>query len=185
MVNRNDELSLDRPPRGIRMERTLEDQTIIRVRPFSFAIALPLFLFVLFWSGIIGAWFFAISFISNKSFSILMWLVIMLYIVAGLWIFFRAVFYILGRCEIRIDANEGSVFTGIGAIGRTQRFSPQSVKSIGSSAYKAHDDEPPVAFCPVIEMNNGREIKFPNFDKMRETWIAFALGKLLNCPMKS
>jgi len=47
---KNDELSIDHPPRGIRMEQTLDGGIAIRVRMFgvtSFGVLVP----TLFWNG--------------------------------------------------------------------------------------------------------------------------------------
>jgi len=191
-----DELSLDHPPRGIRMERTADGGTVIGMRMFS-AASFPILFFALFWNGIVSI-FVAIAIAMTAArfgwdvgFSPQMsgnppplwffWLFLTPFIAIGIATFIGALFGIFGRCEIRLGIGEGSVFSGIGSIGRTQRFSPQSIKSldVNHSQSRSKNGHVTTHTRLVIEMNNGREIKFPGLGKMRETWLAFALNKIL------
>ena len=192
-----DELSLDYPPRGIRMEHAPDGGTIIRVRLLS-AAAFPMLVFALFWNSITSIFVaiaiaqtaarfgYDIGFSSGKWEGSppplwFFWLFLTPFIAIGLGTLSMALFSIFGRCEIRLGAGEGSVFKGIGPLGRTQHFSTQSVKSVdmGEASYRVNNQS---VYHLVIEMNNGREIKLPRLGKMRETWLTFALQKLLNRP---
>jgi len=204
-----DELSLEHPPRGIRMERTVNGGTIIKIRLFSAATAFPILFVTLFWNSIVSV-FVALAIVLTASkfgydlefFSKMenasegdsipvwfFWLFLTPFIAIGLGLLYSTVFNIFGRCEIRLGSGEGSIFSGIGSIGRTQRFSPQSVKSLNlnesPSKFKTgkNGSGAPITthFRLVIEMNNGREIKSPDFGKIKGTWLAFALKKILGC----
>ena len=189
----NDELSLDHPPRGIRMERGMDGGTVIRIRFLSVAV-LPILFFTLFWNGIVSL--FVISVIAetaatfgwNVSFSFFeidgkskplwfLWLILTPFVVIGFWLIFYVLFKLLGRCEIRLGTDKGSVFSGIGLFGKTKHFTLKSVKTVG--VLERPDTDGTLPCSVAITMNNGREIRFPLLGKMRETWLAFALGKLL------
>jgi len=195
----DDELRLDHPPRGIRMERAFDGTTVIRVRMFSSS-AFGLLGVALFWNGLTSIFVcFAIALTAQKfgwnlpAFSFFtegewdgsppplwfLWLFLSPFIAIGLGMICMTVFQFFGRCVIHLDADEGRVFTGIGPFGRTQRFSPQSIKSADVKQSIISTKRTTITTNLVIEMNNGREIKFPGLGKMRETWLTFALGKLL------
>jgi len=190
-----DELYLDHPPRGITMERTGDGTTVIRTRTHSPG-AFPFIFFTLFWNGM-TALFVAVAIdmtaeklgMDARIFSEgvnhnfgwplwLFWLFLTPFIAFGIYAFCSTVFSFLGRCEIRIGADEASVFTGIGPLGRTRRFSPQSVKFAGMKKTSESRDGDPVRSL-LIEMKNGRQIIIPDLIKTRETWLAFALKKIL------
>jgi len=194
----NDELSLDHPPRGIRMERGMDGGTVIRIRMFSAAQVLPILFITLLWNGIASIFVavavsmtaatfgydFGISFQWNISPPPLwfLWLFLSPFIAIGLLLLLSLLFNVFGRCEIRLGTGEGSIFSGIGSIGGTQRFALQSIKSLRLEESKTRDKRGnPVTthFNLLVEMNNGREIKSPDFGKARGTWLIFALDKIL------
>jgi len=107
---------------------------------------------------------------------LIIWGFLIPFIAIGLFLIQKVAFDFLGRLEIRINTGEGSVFRGFGPLGRTQRFAPKSVKAIGMDKANEHEESIDLLF---IKMNNGRTIKFPSLNEMRETWLAFALRKLL------
>ena len=192
----NDELSLDHPPRGIRMERTFEGETIIKVRLFSL-VAFPILFMALFWNSL--TYFFAVSVIGktsakfglgwdvtpsffelNKDTDALwfLWVVLVPFVAIGIFLFFFALSRFFGRCEIRLGTSDGSVRSSIGSVGKTQRFALRSIKSIEvRKVVDDGDEKTPIRM--IITMNNGREIKFPYLIKMHETWLVFALNKIL------
>ncbi|MCL2104616.1 MAG: hypothetical protein FWH21_06150 [Kiritimatiellaeota bacterium] len=195
----DDELRLDHPPRGITAKRVFDGIIVIRIRMFS-ASAFGFLCFALFWNGFTSIFVchaitmtaqkfgwslpaFACFQASNKgspSALWFLWLLLSPFIAIGLGSICMTVFQFFGRCAIHLGVDEGSVFTGIGPFGRTQRFSPQSVKSVDvKQSIITSTKRPTIKTNLVIEMNNGREIKFPGLGKIRETWLAFALGKLL------
>ena len=194
------ELRLDHPPRGITAERAFDGTIVIRIRMFS-ASVFGFLCFALFWNGFTSifvchaiamtaqkfGWslpafvFFQASNKGSPPSLWFLWLLLSPFIAIGLGSICMTVFQFFGRCAIHLGVDEGSVFTGIGPFGRTQRFSPQSVKSVNAKQSTSTSSEgfTTITTKLVIEMNNGREIKFPHLGKMRETWLTFALGKLL------
>ena len=74
-------------------------------------------------------------------------------------------FNLLGRCVIRLDAEEGSIFSGIGSLGITRRFSTQSLKIVGTEI--------------TVKSKKGRKIELSGYGKMRDVWLAFAIRKIL------
>ena len=104
----------------------------------------------------------------------------MIFVVAGLWLVLFTFFYLFGRIEIRLDAGEGRFFKGIGPLGRVRRFDKKSVKSVGIYVTGHHSGRhrTPI-YNLLVEMNNGRKITFSHLGKKRETWLAFALNKIL------
>ena len=188
-----DELHMDTPPRGITMERTYDGTTVIKARIFSSS-AFGILFFTLFWNAITSVFVaFAIAMTAAKFGYDLgfggewegsppplwfFWLFLSPFIGVGLFMIYLTLFKFLGKCVIHINAGEGSLFKGIGLLGGTQRFSPQSVKSvvIGETSYQVNGH---ALSQLTIKMNNGREIKFPTLDIMHETWLAFALRKIL------
>ena len=192
-----DELHLDHPPRGIKMERTLDGIIVITSRTFTQA-GYFIILFALLWNGITSmavcsgiahaarkfGWNLpALAFMESEKPSTsqwpfwFFWIFITPFIAVGIHMMFLALFNLFGKCVIRLNTAEGSVFSGIGPLGRTQRFSPQSIKTFRKHLADSMNDSP--IHRIVIEMNNGREIKLPSLGKMRETWLAFALEKIL------
>ena len=189
-----DELHIDHPPRGIKMWRDFDGATVINVRMFSRG-AFGALLTTLFWNGITSIFVGEAISLTVAKFGIdfkfldgdwggsppplwFFWSFLTPFIAIGLYMVYWTVFHFWGRLEIRLRANEGSFFKGFGSLGRTQRFSSQSVKSMGmnKSSYEINDE--PV-YNLAIKMNNGRIIKFPQLGTMRETWLAFALEKIL------
>jgi len=188
-----DELHLDHPPAGIKMERTYDGTTAITIRMFTPA-AFGTLVFTLLWNGLTSLFVcIAISLTAEKfgwdKFLIFeienaktnawwfVWLFMTPFIAVGIWTIRLAIFHFFGQYIIKISPTEGSVFKGIGSFGRTQRFSPKSVKPVKMP--KFNDNNPGGQL--VIQMNNGREIKFlAMFSEMRKTWLVFALNKLLN-----
>ena len=188
----NNEFSLDKPPRGIKMERSLDGDTIIKIRLLSTA-TLPMLLYALVWNGFLSIFISKLSDASFLSGNSMLWffrLFLIPFIAIGVFLLLSALFKIFGRCEIRLGMGEGRICSGVGPIGRTQRFSLQSIRSLGvretASKLRSKGSNEPITsyFRLVIEMNTGHEIKSPDFGEMRGTWLAFALGKILNRPIK-
>ena len=196
----NDELSLDHPPCGIRMEQTVDGGTAITVRMFGM-MAFVMLLLALGWNGIISMpirqavtivarrfgwslpdWFKSASDSSGNTLTgLFIGLFLIPFIAAGIWMIWTTLFYFFGQFVIRLSYNEGSIFTGIGFLGRSQNFSLKSVRSIDISRA---DIEEYASRRIVIEMHNGREIKFPLYlGKIHSTWLLFALHKILGRPL--
>ena len=196
----NDKLSLDHPPRGIKMERSLDGDTIIRIWLLSTA-TIKLLFSALFGNALLALVVWKLSNAPNFSGTStgsdpmlwLMQIIIIVPIAGGAFTLLLALYKIFGRCVVRLGAGEGSIFSGIGPIGRTHRFSLQSVRTLGvrksPSKYwvkaRGHRSEPIIwHFRLIIELDTGHEIKSSDLGEMRATWLALALGKILNRPTK-
>ena len=189
-----DELRLDHPPRGIKMERTHDGATVIKVRMFSL-LAFGDLAAALFCNFIVSTFVCHAISVTAARFGYdaqlmsgdwndgskppwwFLWLILTPFIVIGFWLIYRTVFSFFGKVEVLLGPGEGSVFKGFGRFGRTQRFFPQAVKSVDWNQARIvfNNQNYPL----TIEMNNAREIKFPFLGKMRETWLDFALNKIL------
>jgi len=188
-----DELHIEHPPRGITMERERDDTTVIKVRMFS----RDAFWFLFFTLVLNGTtWIFAsyavvataAKFGHDVGFSPIWegssqplwitWLILIPFIVIGFFLMYWTIFSFFGKMEMRVGAREGDIFTGFGSFGRTRRFAPQSVKSVEMRVI-SHSKGGTPHYSLIIEMDNGREITLPALGKMRETWLAFALNKIL------
>ena len=170
-----EDLRLDQPPRGVTMERAPDGTTVIKARMFSSG-ALPVIFFTLLWNGFcmvflgfatgLLAFPGADSAAASQSQTNTHWSFYLFFTIPasiGIGLLSYTLYQLFGRCEIRLGADEGSVFRGIGPFGRTQRFLPRSVKSVAAK----------------IEMNNGREITLPGLSMKRSMWLVFALEKIL------
>ena len=184
-----DELHIDHPPRGIKMKHEYDGATVIKMPLFSH-VACVYLVFALLWNGFVWLMFSKLG-IDVKLPCVLpdddglpLWFAL-IFVVAGLWWMFYTFYYLFGKCEIRLGAGEGSFFKGIGMIGRTQRFTPKTVKSVGIciTGYHSGRHRTPI-YNLVIEMDNGRKIIFPHLGRTRETWIVFALEKILSLPSR-
>ena len=198
MVNRNDELSLDHPPRGIRMEQTVDGGTAITVRMFgliSFVMLCATVMCIVFAFAFAGGiiamivekcgwtmpdW---LLFHSGSNGNVVPALVLFLLLALGIWLVWLTIFYFFGKCVIRLSYNEGSVFTGIGSLGRTRHFSPKSVKLfMADPVYSTeHTENVVTSYLIAIKMDNGHKIGLPDlYDRTQERWLLFALRKILD-----
>ena len=94
-------------------------------------------LFALFWTismvlfplGIVwGDWFFSL-------FGIPFFLV-------GLWLWKSAIMSLFGHVEIRLDRESGTVFSGVGKLGRTQTFHYKETHTIDEYVFVIENDIP-------------------------------------------
>jgi len=175
-----DELHSDHPPRGITIERTFDGGTVVKIRMFSWESFMSAIGITLFWNGLVSVF----VWLAIKTSAILLWLFLTPFIAIGLALVFGLLFTVFGKSEIKITNAEGSVFTGIGPFGKTRRFAPKSVKRFGTREKQVThwEGSSPVVHIPTIVMNNGREIKLPRLDSIRETWLVFALAQILKLP---
>jgi hypothetical protein len=196
----DDELHFDRPPRGVSMKQTPEGGTVIRVLLRSIAGAGFLLVFTVFWNGLLSVFLALAIQETARRFGwavpdwlpmgggkwegghapplLFLWLFLTPFICVGAGTAFAVFFSLFGHCAVRLEGDAGSVFTGIGALGRTQRFAPASVKTVHTGV--THNSKGADREYVVIEMNNGRKIKLPVINGIKRTWLIFALQKLLN-----
>ena len=187
-----DALDFDHPPRGIKMERTPDGGVVIRSRIFNGA-AVFLIIFTVFWNGIASifvcdalgktaqkyGWDISLPNMKTSGTDMSLggyWLFLTPFILIGIVTALLAIRGVFGKCVIAVSHNEASVFTGVGVLGKTQRFNPQSVKRLGR--YHAYSQNKQPVYNLLIEMHNGRGVKLPGFGTVREAWLAFALKKI-------
>lgn len=118
----------------------------------SFAGALGLLFFSLFWNGIVSvfvvvvlastmkhmgvtlpAWFPAPNMNGSPmslGMTVFMWLFLMPFILVGVGLFFAFLSALAGRVEVTVDRDTGKVFEGIGLLGWTRRFDVHRVKDV-------------------------------------------------------
>jgi len=99
------------------------------------------------------------------------------FVFAGFTIIGAALFFLFGKCVIRIGNGEGSIFKGVGVFGRTRRFATHSVKFIG--VREESDGEGGKSRYLCIEMINGRKLTIVFITEKRTAWLTFALNKLV------
>ena len=201
-----DEFSLDHPPRGINMERTLEGGVAIRIRVFNPGYAGLYFLALLILCGVLCM----PVMVNAKDTAALfkpgpvrvacatcggchapdsptwlgvagLWLVLSLFIALGPFLAWELILHALGRHEIRFGMGAGSVFTGIGPLGRTRRFLLRSIKAVKVHELTIHDEDGNEStYYPHIrfELDNGKKISLLNLDPPLQAWLWFALKNL-------
>jgi hypothetical protein len=186
-----DELHIDHPPRGIKMWRDFDGVTVIQARVFS---SQAFFLLFLAWVSFASS---SLDFTNlqnriNSGFDSpsAFWLMYcsLAVIASAIFTICALAYYFFGKCVIRVGAGDDSVFTGVGPVGKTRRFTSQSVKSI---------DLPESLKTPLngakkkrrkwtdrikIVMDDKTKITLPELGASRETWLAFALEKILGLP---
>ena len=172
-------LCLEHPPRGICCERVVDGVTVIRGRIFSFAM-LPFLVIISMWNS--GILFFVYFLMTVKSENVVaspsvlcfVWLFLIVMLFIGGVSLYATLLHICGNYEIRLGAGEGSIFKGVGKLGRTRKFSMQSVSSVWAGQginWFAR---------VVVEMDNGREYTIPFRREAHGTWLVFAIKKILN-----
>ncbi len=87
---------------------------------------------------------------------------------------------LLGRVDVRISGERGSVFTGVGFLGWTRRFTPSKVTrvDIGETAWKQNDQAK-----PIIKVEADDTVKFGSqLTEVRRNWLRSVLHVLLLTP---
>jgi len=100
------------------------------------------------------------------------------FVFAGFSVICAALYFLFGKCVIRIGNCESGIFKGVGIFGRTRRFATHSVKFIGGREEADGEGGKSRYFC--IEMNNGRRLAIIFITEKRVTWLTFALNKILH-----
>jgi len=117
--------------------------------------------------------------------TIFLWLFLTPFLVIGLAMIGAFLSSVAGRTEIRINAMEGVIFTGIGPIGWRRRFRPDQVKDVRIDHQVEHrryrgTERSHSSRKIVIELQDGRQIKFgSSVREDRMTFMAAAVRKLL------
>ena len=188
-----DEVSFDHPPKGVTMERTPDGGVVITSGIYS-ELTTFLIIFSLFWNGISTVFVLGAIGQTLAHFGIdspfsewkaegddmsltAFWLFLSPFILIGWGTAFFALKGIFGKFTLTVAHDAASILTRFGPFGKPKVFHPQSVKRIGR--YVSHTSNKKPVYQLMIEMNNGREIKFPGFTRVREKWIELALGVVL------
>ena len=115
------EVSAEKPPRGVRIERAAIDGSITicckRIDKFAL-IELP---FVLFWESL-SFYAFCMTQIRNMKFSWTLTLIGLFFLLLPIKDIRNVLFGLFGKHLIMLNHGEGTVFCGIGRLGRTQHF---------------------------------------------------------------
>jgi len=180
-------------------------QTIVRASARSFRGAAGALFIVCFWNGIVSVfvlvalagtihhifgsvptWFPGPSTVGKSGQSItsmplgmviFLWIFLTPFITIGLFMIGVLLTSVVGRVEVRFDADAGMVFTGCGPFGWKRRFEVSEVESItlGETTWKQDDETK-----PVIVIDCGRKIRFGStLPDERRNWMAGVLRKLL------
>jgi len=189
-----DELSFEHPPRGVTMERTPEGGLVVTSPIFSGSTVLFI-VFAVFWNAIASVFVYAtiMQTLAHFGFDVSaptvewegggspalwqQWLFLSPFILVGFGTAFFALRGIFGKFTLAVEHDAASIVTRFGPFGKPKIFHPQSVKRIGR--YVAYTQNKSPVYHLMIEMNNGRQIKFPGFTKVREKWMGLALGVVL------
>jgi hypothetical protein len=192
-------LDLRDPPPGIsQMQDTLG--TVIIASHRSWGMALGLLAMTLFWNGIVSVfvavalsgtlhhlgvippdWFPAPKMdgkIMGRGELIFLWLFLTPFIAIGTGMVLAFLSTLVGRTEVRIRRDQGSVFVGIGRLGWSRRFVPSEVKRVILVEHAARDSRG--QFEIHIEHANGKRLKFGSLLKEeRQVFLIAALKQAL------
>lgn len=108
---------------------------------------------------------------------IFLWVFLMPFIAIGLHCIGNALTVLFGRCEVRVGAGNGIIFTGFGPIGWRRRFNPYTVKSvaIGQTTWKEDDQAK-----PCIVLNDGCKHRLGSvLTKDSQAWFVAVLREFL------
>lgn len=110
---------------------------------------------------------------------IFLWLFLTPFIAIGLGMIATSLSAMFGRTEVRIGNSEGTLFSGIGPVGRRRRFDPKLVKEvrIEDTPSKNNTDKTSI----VIETREGKLIRFGSMLKdTRRKFVAAAVSRALH-----
>ncbi len=177
-----DGVDFHRPPPGIACN-TLGEKLTIRVTHRSLGGAIGALAVSLFWNGIVSVfvvlvlastlnllgvtvpnWFPAPDMNGSPmglGMTLFLWLFLTPFILIGASMIGVFLMSIGGRTEIRIDASEGMVFTGIGPLGYRRRFLTSQVSDvrIDDKQWRDNDGARQRKTYIVIEMQGGKLIR--------------------------
>lgn len=176
------DLDLTRPPAGT-WYRSTGLGAVIGASHRSVASAVGLLFFTVFWNGIVsvfvllalGSTLFHLGIPIPDWFStqmkrgdlgvgmtIFLWLFLTPFILVGLAMFIAFLSALAGRTEVQLHHSSGSVFSGIGPVGRRRRFNTAQVKDvrIDKQSWRDSDGDRRNKTHIVLQTQDGKEIKF-------------------------
>lgn len=143
--------NLDRPPDGCSYQQTTSG-VVASVSARSIPQAFVLFLIAIFCNGVVSIFvtfntvstlnLFGVSVpeglpapimngqVMTVGMVIVMWLFLTPFILVGLALLFGFFHALVGRSELRVEGDEGVIFSGIGPVGSRQRFRPSEVTDV-------------------------------------------------------
>jgi hypothetical protein len=104
--------------------------------------------------------------------TIFLWLFLTPFIVIGLSMIGTFFFLLVGKTEVRIHNDQGTVFTGVGSVGLRRRFNPKAIKETRILNDEYNNGQPKVRI--VLETREGKLIKFGTM--LREDRKKFVAG---------
>ena len=125
-------------------------------------------------TGIRAAFFTGIVPVRSIPFLACLWLVSLPFIAVGILMVWWYFVHLFGDYIIRIGPDGGSVFKGIGPLGRTRRFSMQSVTAVRVHEY---ENDGYVRRILRIELNK-KKIVFWFLSEKCQAWLYYALKNL-------
>lgn len=197
------ELNTSKPPSGV-WERTTARGVAYGVSHRSFLGALGALAIGLFWNGIVSVFvvinlsstltllgftvpeWFPAPIMNDETMgwgmTLFLWLFLTPFLVIGAGFIGAFFMTIAGRTEVRINASEGRIFTGVGPLGWPRKFAPHEVHqvSLSDSRWRDSDGDRHTKQEIVLEMNNGDLLKFGSGMKdERRTYLAALLQRTL------
>jgi hypothetical protein len=114
--------------------------------------------------------------------TLFLWLFLTPFIAVGLAMVGAFASALAGRTEVRLGNADGSVFTGIGALGLRRRFVPSEVKDvrIDDRQWRDNDGDRRRRTCIVLETRPGKRIRFGTMlTEERRSFVAAAVRQKL------
>ena len=195
-------VNLDAPPAGCSYQQ--DNGNIVAVASArSLLSAFGLLFFALFWNGIVSV-FVAVNTVSTLKLlgvstpewftqkngqaslglgmTVFLWLFLTPFIAVGLGMIAAFFHSLAGRCELRLSADEGWVFTGVGPVGRRQHFSVREVRDVRmeNRRWRDSDGDSRSKAEVVIELHSGHNVTFGSgLPEARRAFLALAAKRAL------
>lgn len=112
----------------------------------------------------------------GKGETIFLWIFLIPFITVGTGMIGALLSTLFGRTEVRINASEGVIVTGIGPLLWRRRFNPTEVKDIMIVDEPSRNRNGGTQLRAVIELQNGRRLKFGSL--LREERLKFVAAAL-------
>jgi len=191
------------PPAGFRQRATTRG-VAYSVTHRSLVLAAGVLAFGLFWNGIVSV--FVLLNIANTlsllditppdwfpaavaddqpagwGFTLFLWIFLTPFMLVGAGMIGGFFMALGGYTEVRINASEGRIFTGVGPLGRTRKFNPAAVRvvAVRSKHWRDSDGDRRSNEEIVFEMRDGEELKFGgSLKEDRRNYLAAMLQKTL------
>ncbi len=112
--------------------------------------------------------------------NLFLWLFLTPFLLVGAGLIGTFFMALAGRTVVRINTNEGRIFTGVGPIGRSRKFTPHNVRrvTLNHTNWRDNDGDHRTKQEIILEMNNGDLLKFGT--GMKEEHRTYLAAKLQN-----